>query len=277
VKIAFSSLAWDPADDEAVARVLREAGVEAVELAPTKLWADLTAVPPSEASAVRSAWEGRGLPVVALQSLLYGRPGLRLFGDSSQRAELGAYLEGVFDLAARLGASALVFGSPKNRQRGRLSAEEATAIAAEFFGTMAQRADARGVALCLEPNPEPYGCDFVTNARAGLELVAAVGHPGFRLHLDAACMTLACDPLGEAIRGAADAGFLGHFHASEPDLRPVGGPRSDVNHAACASELRASGYGAFVSVEMRPPDRADAHEAIAAAAAFAVGTYQRGG
>ncbi len=276
MRVAFSSIAWDPADDEAVARVLKEAGVEAVELAPTKLWPDLTAVPASEASTVRSAWEARGLPVVALQSLLYGRPDLRLFADSSQRADLGVHLERVFELAARLGASVLVFGSPRNRRRGQLSGEEATAIAAEFFATMAQRAHARGLALCLEPNPQRYGCDFVTSARAGLELVTAVGHPGFRLHLDAACMTLAGDQVGEAIRSAAAAGVLCHFHVSEPDLQPVGGPRSDVDHEACAMELRASGYQGFVSVEMRPPDAGE-HKAIAAAAAFAVGTYHRGG
>jgi D-psicose/D-tagatose/L-ribulose 3-epimerase len=276
LRLAFSSIAWDPTEDEAVAGLLREAGVEAVELAPTKLWADLASVPPTEASAVRSAWAGRGLPVVALQSLLYGRPDLRLFGTPSQRADLCVYLEGVLELAARLGASVLVFGSPRNRQRGRFSAEEATAIAAEFFATMAERANALGLVLCLEPNPPEYGCDFVTSARAGLELVATVGHPGFRLHLDAACMTLAHDPVAEAIGCAAGAGFLCHFHMSEPDLRPVGGPPSDVQHEAFASELRASGYGRFVSVEMRPPDPAGRHQAIAAAAAFAVRTYQRG-
>jgi D-psicose/D-tagatose/L-ribulose 3-epimerase len=274
MRIAFSAIAWDPGEDESVARVLREEGVEAVELAPTKLWADLTVVPPADVSSVRSHWVRRGLPVVALQSLLFGRPELRLFGTSGQRAELCEYLEHVFELAEGLGATALVFGSPKNRERGSRSPEEALAIATEFFAGVAERAAPRGLELCLEPNPEQYGCDFVTNAEAALALVERVGHPGFRLHLDTACMTLADDPFVPTIEQAA--GVLCHFHASEPELRPVGGPHTEVAHHDAAAALRASGYRRFVSVEMRPPEPSTRLESIRAAAAFAVRTYHRG-
>ena len=37
---AISNLAWAPANDKAVAEILKKNQVKAVELAPTKLWPD---------------------------------------------------------------------------------------------------------------------------------------------------------------------------------------------------------------------------------------------
>jgi sugar phosphate isomerase/epimerase len=77
--------------------------------------------------------------------------------------------------------------------------------------------------------------------------VHAVNHPGFRLHLDTACMTLGNDPISETI--TAGALLLRHFHVSEPFLAPVrpGG----VAYGLFARELNRIGYGHWLSIEMR--------------------------
>lgn len=271
MRLAVSNLAWSPDEDEEVAEILVEFGVLGVELAPTKVWSDPEAVSAEDVELVRRRWARRGLAVVALQALLFGRSDLRLFGSPSERQELLAYLRQLFAVAEGLGARVLVFGSPRNRRRDQLSADEAGDIAFDFFGSAAQAATEHGVTLCIEPNPPEYGADFVTNASDGMRLVRAVGRPGFGLHLDAACMSLAGDDLDRSIEEAAP--ILRHFHASEPGLVPVGGQDSAVSHETAAAALRRTGYGGFVSVEMLPPVDSAVADHVRAAASFAAACY----
>ena len=74
-----------------------------------------------------------------------------------------------------------------------------------------------------------------------------VNSPGFRLHLDSACLYLA----GESPRSAveADADILAHFHASEPYLGAFAQPV--VPHSLAADSLRRVGYTGWVALEMR--------------------------
>jgi D-psicose/D-tagatose/L-ribulose 3-epimerase len=126
LRLAVSNIAWDVADDAAIAAMLVDERVGGIEIAPTK-WRER----PLEASATEVAeyrllWEDRGLPIVAMQSLLFGQPELQLFGDNAQRSAMLEYLKRMVDLGAALGARSLVFGSPKNRLRGALGDEEAS-------------------------------------------------------------------------------------------------------------------------------------------------------
>lgn len=223
------------------------AGVTGVELAPTAVWTDPLRASPSEVHAVRDWWRDRGIRVVALQALLFGRPDLTLFESDAKRRATLDHLADMMDLAAQLGARPLVFGSPKNRLIGDRPPAEAWNIAREFFAVAGALAVERGVVLALEPNPAEYGCDFVRTAAEGLALVRDVASPGFQLHLDAGALTLNREPLPETITTAVPA--LCHFHASEPQLVPLGSGGAD--HVGCAAALRAAHYEGWVSVEMR--------------------------
>jgi sugar phosphate isomerase/epimerase len=248
VNLAVSNIAWPRDRDAAVAAVLREHGVTGIEVAQTKLWPNPLEVRDDELDACRGWWEDRGVRVVAAQSLLFGRPDLKLFESVETRTKTLDYLSGVVRMCGRLGAGALVFGSPKNRQVGSLAMPQAIAVAVKFFCRLADAAEAAGTAVVLEANPPEYGADFVTRAADAVELVSAVNHPGFRLHLDTGCMTLSNDPIRESF----DAGFpwLRHFHVSEPNLDPPG-TFGRVDHPAFAAELRHRGYTHWVSLEMR--------------------------
>jgi sugar phosphate isomerase/epimerase len=247
LKTAISNIAWNLADDEAVASWMAEAGIRGVEIAPTKVWPKPLAVPPGDVAAYRRFWEERGIRIVAMQALLFGRPDLTLFESEAKRTETLEYLERIMGLAAALGAGPLVFGSPKNRKCSGLAAADVERIGVDFFRRAGDAAVRNGVVLCIEPNPVQYECDYVTNSKAGIELVAKVDHPGFRLHLDAAGMTLSADPLEASILAAAPS--LCHFHVSEPFLGAIG--KGGVRHDVLASTLRQVGYGGWVSVEMR--------------------------
>jgi sugar phosphate isomerase/epimerase len=200
--------------------------------------------------AARRWWADQGFAVVASQALLFGRPDLTLFDSVETRERTLEYLGRVLATCGRLGAGACVFGSPKNRRRGDLPDAAARDTAVTFFHRLAGYAADAGTTVVLEANPPRYGADFVTRAAEAIDLVRAVNHPAFRLHLDTACMTLAGDP----VRDTFDAGFplLGHFHVSEPDLAAPGSGGA-VDHAAFAAELKRRGYGGWVSLEMREP------------------------
>ena len=192
----------------------------------TKVWPEPLAASPEEAARYRGWWEARGIRIVALQALLYGKPGLTVFGTPAARRTTLHYLKGLIAQATRLGAEVLVFGSPGNRQRGSLPPDEARAIAVEFFRELGDNAQEHGVTFCIEPNPVEYGCDFVTTVREGIDLVDAVGRPGFGLHLDTAGMTLAGDTAASVAAAGKCCPALPRQHAfSGRRPRRRGGPR----------------------------------------------------
>jgi D-psicose/D-tagatose/L-ribulose 3-epimerase len=267
MKLAMSAIAWEPPDDDAAARILREHGFDGVELAPGKIFSRPDTASDAEAAACRAAWERRGLKIVALQALLFGRPDLTVFGESRDAAL--EYLSGLVRLGARLGAGALVFGSPRNRARGSLPMAQAWPRAVEFFRRLGDLAAEAGTCLCIEPNPPRYGADFVVDSGEALRLVDEVASPGFALHLDAACARLAGEDFPARLRAGAH--VLRHVHLSEPDLAPVhSGGTVDLSGIAFA--LREISYAGFVSVEMKPAGL----DALRAAARFAGQLADRG-
>lgn len=251
MKLAISNIAWRADEDEAVAELLPRAGFTGVEIAPPRVWKHPLEATSAEVKAHRTFWQERGLPIVALQSLLFGHPELTLFESAEARRQTLAYLTGMIHLAEQLGARVLVFGSPKNRKRGALAPEQALTIAADFFHELGNAAVRLGVTFCVEPNPTFYDCDFVTTSTEGLELVERVHTPGFGLHLDAGAITLAGEDPAQALSQAK--GKFVHFHASEKNLAPVGIAKT-VDHERFSRLLKETGYNGWVSVEMRPGD-----------------------
>lgn len=248
MKLAVSNLAWPAEAKEDVAKALVAAGVAGIEVAPTKIWPKPLEASDGEIDACRAWWEFRGLKIAAAQALLFGRPELTLFDSAATRRKTIDYLAGIIRICARLGAEALVFGSPKNRAIGTRAPAEVHAIAVDFFGEIGDLAHAAGTHVVLEAIPPENGADYILRAAEALALVREVNHPGFRLHLDTACMTLANDDIAATIRDGLP--YLRHFHVSEPAMAAIG-TSGRVDHAGFARELAQQRYGHWVSIEMR--------------------------
>jgi D-psicose/D-tagatose/L-ribulose 3-epimerase len=247
VRLTASNIAWKPAEDEAAAEALRQAGAGGVEIAPTAAWPRPLEATAQQVREYRKWWEDRGLRISSMQALLFGKPELRIFGDEAARKATFEHLAGMIRLGGALGAGALVFGSPKNRAVGSMPRAAAEDVAVAFFRGLGEIAVEHGTRLCIEPNPPEYGADFITTAAEGLALVHKAGSKGFCLHLDAGGMTMSKDPLSPEVFAEAV-----HFHASEPNLAPVGsGGTGGTDHAAFAGALRAAGYHGWISIEMR--------------------------
>lgn len=234
MRIAISNIAWDPAEDDAVGALLRSHGVDAVDVAPGKYFADPKTATEADAIAVREAWKKRGMSITGMQALLFGTTGLNLFGTKDSRAAMLDHLRAVCRIGGWLGAKALVFGSPKNRDRGTLSDDDVREIAVEFFRELGVIAAAAGVVICLEPNPPRYGANFMIDANETATIVRAVGHAAIGMQFDTGAVALSNDDPARIV--ATHGALLHHVHVSEPDLAPAGD--GGVDHAAMSAAVR---------------------------------------
>jgi sugar phosphate isomerase/epimerase len=249
VKLAFSNIAWNDEEEPHVLGLLRKRGVDGIEVAPTRLWPEWAGATPAAARLVRSRFAAEGFEIPSMQAILFGKPHLSLFGD---RLAFIDHMRAVADLAAALGARVLVYGAPKSRDRGDLTPAAAFERAIEVLRLVAVECAARDTALCIEPNPAAYGCNFILESREGTALVRAVDSPGLQLHLDTAGMTLAGEDPAQAV--AAGGAHLCHTHISEPHLAPIA-PAS-IDHARIGRTLRKIGYRGWCAIEMRRVDDA---------------------
>lgn len=246
MRLAISNIAWDVAEDEFIARLLGRYGIDAVDVAPGKYFPDPASASDDDIKRVRAWWDERGMEITGMQALLFGTSGLNVFGSSAVQDALLAHLAAICRIGAGLGAVRLVFGSPKNRDRSGLSDQEAMAVAVSFFRRLGDIANVNGVFICLEPNPPCYGANFMTTSAETAQVVAQVAHPAIRMQLDTGALTIN----GEDVAGVLEkyAHLIGHVHASESDLLPLGDGGTDHAkvHAALARYLPEQ----LVAIEM---------------------------
>lgn len=267
MRLSVSNIAWDLAEEPAAADLLAAVGVDQVDVAPGKYFADPAQVSGADAERVRRWWADRGFSVVGMQSLLFGTSGLNLFSDDGAML---ARLSALCRVGGLLGARALTFGSPKNRDRSGLDDGAARRIAVEFFRRLGDAAAQNGVLVCLEPNPVIYGCNFMTDTAETAEVVRSVDHPAIRLQLDVGAIAANREDPAQVI--AAHAELIGHVHASEPGLVPLGD--AGAPHAAAAAALRNARPELTVTVEMAPAAAEPHLQALARAVAVAKAAYR---
>jgi sugar phosphate isomerase/epimerase len=259
MKLAVSNIGWSADADATIAGRLAEAGAEAIEVAPGRIFEDLARARGADAARAADLWAECGLPVVSMQALLFGQPDLRLFGDLADRRVLLAHLRHVMTLAGELGCGPLVFGSPRNRLKGDRSFAQARDAAVGIFRDIGDIAAGTGTVFCLEANARAYGCDFMTVLDEAIEVVAAVDHPAVRLVVDTGNMALEGEAPGVA---AAAVPFAAHFHMSAPQLAPIAAHAAFIG--AVLSELRRGGYDGVATVEMRAGEGPAADDALLA-------------
>lgn len=247
MRLAVSNIGWTDAEDAEIAPRLRDAGVEAIEVAPGRVFADPPAAREDDARAVAQHWARQGLPVVSMQALLFGRPELRLLGDAGAQEEHEAYLAHVIGLAGALGCGPLVYGSPKNRLKGEMDDAAARDAAVPALRRLGDIAVAAGCTFCLEANARAYGCDFMTRLADAADIAAAVAHPGVAVVADTGNMMMEEEP-PEAVDAVASR--VAHLHVSAPNLGPVHPHAAYVG--SVIDRLAARGYDGTVTIEMRP-------------------------
>ena len=246
MRLSISNIAWDVIEDDAVARLLARYGIDAIDIAPGKYFPEPSKATDQDIHAVRTWWHDRGVAVVGMQALLFGTTGLNVFGTDESRLTMLAHLDAVCRIGANLGATVLVFGSPKNRDRSGMSDQQAEEIAIPFFRRLGDIAKAWGVTICLEPNPTHYGANFMTCTDATAKIVRRVEHPAIMMQFDTGSLKINGENPEDIL--ARHGKLISHVHASEPDLLPLGDGGTD--HVGIANALANAFSGKVVTIEM---------------------------
>lgn len=267
MRLSISNIAWDPQDDESMAKLLQSLGVGNIDIAPGKYFKNFQATTTADILKVKKWWKDRGIDIVGMQALLFGTEGLNLFSSTADK--MREHLQEVMRIAGELGATQLVFGSPKNRDRSGLSDLETQQKADDFFSQLADYAKAKSVVLNLETNPVAYQCNFMTTMDETASVVLRINHPHLRLQLDTGAMLM--NQESEALI-AKYASTIGHIHLSEPQLKPLGSLNSD--HSKLADQFKVFAKEKIATIEMvKPTDTSEPLKQIEKSLRWALENY----
>jgi sugar phosphate isomerase/epimerase len=230
-----------------VCKFLKEAGYDGVEVAPFTLAPRITDVSRERRSTLRAQAAHAGIEIIGLHWLLAGTDGLYLTSpDANVRSNTADYIVRLAEASRDLGGDLMVFGSPKQRSLlPGVSRQQAFDWAAELFKSVMPRVADCGVTICMEPL-SPNETDFINTCAEAKDLIDAVGHPSFSLHLDVKAMSSESSPVTELIRQYGPTAH--HFHANDANRRGPG--FGDVDFVPIFQALRESGYDRWVSVEV---------------------------
>jgi D-psicose/D-tagatose/L-ribulose 3-epimerase len=180
-------------------------------------------------------------------------PGRDFRGTAAEQKKAMTYLRALIDQAAMLGCPSVI--GPLYSVVGRANATPSAqrrkqwATVVKNLKALARHAQARGIVLCIEPLNR-FETDFLNTCEQGLALIAAIGSPAVKLHLDTFHMNIEEKDLGAAIQKAGR--HLGHFHACGSDRGTPGGDHTDW--AGIARALKAIDYQGDVVIESFTPD-----------------------
>ena len=229
-------------------RTVKRLGYDGLEIAPFTLAPRITDVNPARRKELKAIVEDAGLATIGLHWLLAKTEGFYLTTpDEATRRRTGDYLIALAEATRDLGGSLMVLGSPKQRDLlPGVTLEQANDYAAEVFERIMPAVASCGVDLCLEPLA-PSETNFLNTCDQAEALIARVGHPNLKLHMDVKAQS------GEVGRTVPDliarhASRAGHFHAQDVNLKGPG--MGDVDFGPILKALVASGYDRWVSVEV---------------------------
>lgn len=220
MRLSISNIAWDVVEDKEVLSLLKRYKIDAIDIAPGKYFPDIIRTTDSEISRVRDWWLSQGIDIVGMQALLFGTTGFNIFSSANVQSAMLHHLESVCRIGAGLGATRLVFGSPKNRDSTGLADEQINDVAVDFFNRLGDIASQHNVIICLEPNPVIYGANFMTDTKETAKVVRSVGHSSVFMQLDSGAISINNENFQSILAENSD--IIGHIHISEPNLTPLG-------------------------------------------------------
>jgi len=242
MKLAISNIAWDKENNEQVYQLMQKYWFTWLEIAPTKVFDNFLNANQQEKKDFLDNLSTYNINPIAMQSLLFWKPELKLFDEKSNE-QLFEYMVKLIDLWSDLWIKSLIFWSPKNRIYEGITKEEAIDIATDFFRKIWDYATKKWVNICIEPNPEIYWWNFMCNTRETLNFVKGINNPWIKLHLDLWTIIANNEDLN-IINEVKN--YITHFHISEPYLEVI---TDRKEHTKIVKLLRW--YDWYYSIEMK--------------------------
>jgi len=241
MKLSISNIAWQDSDDKQIYSHLMNLGYDALEIAPTKWFAEEPYNHLEEAELhARQLRLEYGFAISSLQSIWFKRTE-SLFGTEEERLLLLEYTMKAIDFAQHVGCGNLVFGCPRNRVKPEGASDE-TAVC--FFRECGEYAIAHDTCLSLEANPPIYHTNFINETQQAFDMVKKVNSSGFRVNLDMGTMLYYNEPASLIEENLS---LINHVHISEPMLAA---PKHDDVCREVLEVLNRGGFEGYVSIEM---------------------------
>jgi sugar phosphate isomerase/epimerase len=265
MRIALCNEVLDPTPFAAQCTYAAELGYDGVELAPFTVSDEPHRMPDWHRGELRRAATDAGIVITSLHWLLVTPKGLSITSpDDAVRARTVEVMRGLVGLAADLGASVLVHGSPAQRQIAEgETRERALARATESFAKAAEAAQAAGVTYCIEPLGRSETPLINTVAEAA-QIVDAIASPALRTMIDASAAGQTEDvPVAELVDRWLPTGRIAHVQVNDRNRRGPG--EGGDRFAPVFAALARNGYRGVVAVEpfkYLPDGRACAARAI---------------
>ena len=242
MKYSISNLAWGDTPLDQVVPQLANAGLHGVEIAPTAIWPDLEKLCDVEVSEFKKYLESHNLVVSGIQSLLYGHPELQLF-DQTCWEDLQKHLENLIRIGGLLGAEVAVFGSPKNRLKGRLDLNHANELAGIFLNKLNPCLKENNIILTLEHNAPDYGADYLTTYEDVVNLSQRINSANIKPQIDTGCLWM----VGSSPENAYELTKPHHIHLSVPNLEIVPG---SYKFDRLMRQVKETSYKNWLVIEM---------------------------
>ncbi|MBI4240310.1 MAG: sugar phosphate isomerase/epimerase [Candidatus Rokubacteria bacterium] len=239
-------------------------GYDGLELAPFTLSDNPHLLAAAERARIRRAAADAGIEIIGLHWLLVTPKGLSITSpDRAVRDRTVEVMRRLIGLGADLGGKVLVHGSPAQRQVEAGDVQGAWARARDSFAAIVADVEATGVLYCIEPLAR-QATNFINTVAEAVELVKAIGSPGFRTMIDTGAAGLTEDiPIADLLDRWLPTGMIGHIQVSDTNRRGPG--QGDNKFAPVFAALVRHGYAGAVSVEpfdYRPDGPAAAARAI---------------
>jgi sugar phosphate isomerase/epimerase len=217
--ISISNIAWDISLDDQVSILLNEYKVNLIDIVPSKYFFNPFLVNKNQVLKIKKYWATRGIKPLGMQSLLFGTKSFNIFGSIKVQNAMLDYLSKIFRIAMLLGIKKLVFGSPKNRDKGNLDQRQSQDMAIVFFNRLGEIAKEFNLIICLEPSPEIYQGNFMINSMDTFEMIKIINHNNIRMQLDIGSMIVNKENPYNIIEKVYP--LISHIHISEPHLKPL--------------------------------------------------------
>ncbi len=234
-----------------VCREIRAAGYAGVEIAPTTLADDATALAQGERDELRRHMQDQDLCFTGFVWGLSAPDWLQLTArDERIRTRSWEYLYRTIDLCGDLSVcqdefnANMVLASPRQRAAVEgMTKREATDLFTHGLAYAAPLAESRGVRLIIDAL-SPEQTDVVTSLEEAVAIVRQVGSPALQAMFDTRSASAEEQTHAELIRRYAP--YIHHVYVSEADGRQPG--KGDYDFAALFRALSAAKYGGWISL-----------------------------
>lgn len=210
-RLMVSNLAWNQAFENKALDILRRYNIRKIELALSKYvhWDNASMDVLSE---IKKKYAANNMEIYSLQAIFYEKP-YNLFEDSALFIN---HFKKVLIIARTLGASVIVFGSPKNRYvPDGISKEDAWNTFVEVMRKVSKYAELNRVCVCIEPNAKGYGCNFINTLEEARNIVKVIDSPYVKVNVDTGNLVMENDILD------IEPTYVGHVQVSEAHLAPL--------------------------------------------------------